>query len=110
MKAVQLRKIKDIDIQSEIQNIYNVLNKIGIGTIFNDRSENMDMYLIEATANANPGQNTQLTHDLKRTPVGYLVLSQSGSGDFYEGSGTNSNTDFYIKCTTASTRFKIALL
>lgn len=110
MKANQINKFNDPDLQTEIENIYNILNKIGFGTIFDERSENLDAYLVEATASAVAGDDNQLTHDLKRIPQGYIILSQSASGNFYEGSGTNDETNFFIKCTTASTRFKVAIV
>ena len=111
MKANQVNQFQnDPNIQSEIENIYQILNKISFGTSFDQRGENFDAYLLEGTANATAGDDTQLTHDLKRVPQGYLIMSQSGSGDFYEGTGTNSETTFFIKCTTASTRFKVILI
>lgn len=111
MKANQQSKYDDPILQSEMENIYNIMDgKISFGTLFGERSENIDAYLVDATASSVAGDDTSLTHDLKRTPIGYLILSQSGSGDFYEGSATNTDTAFYIKCTTASTRFKIAII
>lgn len=111
MKANQVSIFSDKpDLQREFENIYQVLNKIGFGVSFTQRAENLDMYLMQATANSIAGQDTNITHDLKRIPIGYLILSQNASGDFYEGTGTSTSTSFFIRCSTASTRFKIALL
>lgn len=110
MKASQVNQYADSLIQTEIENIYRTLNKVSFGTTFNDRAENIDAYLVSVTANTVASDDTSITHDLKRTPVGFIVVSKSGSGDFYDGTGTNSDTLFYLKCTTASTRFKVILI
>ena len=72
--------------------------------------ENVEAYLVEATANSAAGEDTNITHTLGRDPIGYLILSQHASGGFYEGSGTNDNTNLFIKCSTASVRFKVAVI
>lgn len=110
MKASQLSQFKESPLQGEFENIYNILNKISFGQSFSNRAENLDMYLATVTANSVASNDTSISHDLKRTPSGYLILSQSASGNFYNGSGTNTSTNFFIKCTTASTIFKIALI
>jgi len=110
LKANQQFQHKEPSIQKEIQNIYAILNKISFGTLYTERAENMDAYLLEVTASSVAGDDNELTHDFKRTPQGYIVISQSGSGDFSEGTGTNSDTTFFVKCSTASTRFKVILV
>lgn len=112
-KANQLNSYDDPNIQNEFENIYNILNKVGLLDSNRDttgqRAENVDMYIVDITASSVAGDDNSVTHDLLRTPQFYTILNQSGSGDFYEGSGTNSDTLFYIKCTTASTRFTIGV-
>ena len=111
MKANQVSQFQDNpNIQSEIQNIYQILNKVSFGTSFDQRGENFDAYLLEGTANSSAGEDTTLTHNLKRVPQGFLIMGKSGSGDFYDGSASNSETSFFIKCTTASTRFRVILI
>ncbi len=113
MKANQQSTFKDPDIQNEFENIYNILNKVGLADSTRDttgqRAENIDMYLVDVTASGTAGDDNQVTHDLLKIPQFYTILTQSGSGDFYEGSATNTESAFYIKCTTSSTRFTIGL-
>lgn len=113
MKANQVNQYEEPNLQAEFQNIYNILNKIGLSDenrdVTGQRAENRDMYLLDVTANSVAGDDTQLTHDLLKIPQFYSILTQHASGDFFEGSGTNSETSFFIKCTTASMRFTIGL-
>ena len=47
MKANQVSQFQDNpNIQSEIQNIYQILNKVSFGTSFDQRGENFDAYLL----------------------------------------------------------------
>ena len=110
MKANQVSNFPEKDLQTEMENIYRILNQISFGTLFSERSENMDMFLVEVTASSTANDDNNITHDLKRVPIGYIVLSQSASGDFLAGTGADSETSIFIKCTTASTRFKVAIL
>ena len=111
MKANQVSQFQgNPSIQAEIENVYQILNKISFGTSFDQRGENVDSYLVEGTANATAGDDLELTHDLKRVPQGFLIMGKSGSGDFYDGSASNTETSFFIKCTTASTRFRVILI
>ena len=114
MKANQLNIYDDPKLQTEFENIYNILTKVGLADDQRDktgqRAENLDMYLVDVTASSVANDDNQITHDLKKTPQFYTILTQSASGDFLEGSGTNSETAFFVKCTTASTRFTIGLM
>ena len=113
MKANQVNTFNDATLQTEFENIYNILNKVGLADQDRDttgqRAENIDMYLVDVTASGVAGDDNEVTHNLLKTPEFYTILTQSGSGDFYEGSGTNSDNAFYVKCTTSSTRFTIGL-
>lgn len=112
-KANQINSYNDSAIQSEFENIYNILNKVGLLDESRDktgqRAENIDMYIVDVTANAVANNDNVINHNLLRTPQFYSILTQSASGDFYEGTGTNSDTLFYIKCTTPNTKFTIGL-
>jgi len=110
MKANQYGVISDNFIEKEIENIYQILNKISFGTVLNQKSENIDSYLIEATASSVIGDDTILTHELNRDPIGFIVIAQSSSANFYDGTGTNNSTNFYIKCTIPDTRFRLILV
>jgi hypothetical protein len=113
LKANQLNDFDSPLIQTEFENIYNILNKIGLADSTRDttgqRAENVDMYLVDVTASSVASDDNSVSHNLLKTPLFYSILTQSGSGDFYEGSGTNSESLFFIKCTTENTRFTIGL-
>jgi hypothetical protein len=113
MKANQVNKYTDPSLATEFENIYNILNRVGLADSDRDttgqRAQNIDMYLVDVTASSVASDDNSITHDLLKTPAFYTILTQSGSGDFYEGSGTNSESVFYVKCTTANTRFTIGL-
>lgn len=112
-KANQINNYDDALFQTEFENIYNILNKVGLTDSDRDktgqRAENIDMYLVDVTASGVANDDNQVTHDLMKTPEFYSILTQSGSAMFFEGSGTNSDTSFFIKCTTANTRFTIGV-
>ena len=112
MKASQVNQFKeDVLLQTEFENIYALLDgNIGFGPISDQRGENIKSHLVDVTASGVAADDNDITHALGRTPLGYIILSQSGSGDFYEGTGTNSDTSIFIKCTTASTRFRVAVV
>ena len=114
MKANQLSNYYDDPrLQTEFENIYLLLNKVGLFTGDRDtagqRAENIDMYVVDVTASSTANDDNQITHDLLKVANFYTILTQSASADFYEGSGTNSDTSFFIKSSGASTRFTIGL-
>ena len=112
MKANQVNKFNDPQLQTEFENIYNILQNLGVtDEVFTDsqRAQNFGEYVVPATANSSAGEDTSITHDLKRVPNFFDIKSQSGSGDFFDGTGTNTETSFFIRCTTASTRFRIGV-
>ena len=111
MKANQSNTFDEASIQTEMENIYSVLNKVSFGTSanFSERGENIDSYLLQVTAGPS-GEDTEVTHDLKRIPIGHIVATQNVSGDFYAGTGTNSDTQYFIKCTTADAEFTVILI
>ena len=113
MRANQINKFKEVDLQTEMENIYNILNKIGIYGDNRDtsgqRAENIDMYIVDGVTNAIASEDTEITHDLLKIPNFYTILTQSASGGFYEGSGTNSESSFFIKCSVAGANFTIGL-
>lgn len=112
MKVNQKNVFTDQNIQTELENIYSALNKVSFQQTFSsgDRGENIDCIITDVTANATASDDTSITHTLGRTPVGFFIVGQSASSLYYNGSGTNSDTQFFVKCTGASTRFRIVII
>jgi len=55
------------------------------------------------------GANTEftVTHSLKRIPVGFLVVSRTGTGVVYNSGTTWTATAIYLKCTTANNNISV---
>lgn len=110
MKANMINLFQDNQIQNEFENIYKILNGISFGTTVSSRCENFDGYIMDVTANSVASEDTQISHDLNRVPYGYLIIGQNATSNFYNGTGTNTETLFFLKSTTASCRFKVILI
>lgn len=46
------------------------------------------------------GTELAIPHELKRAPVGYFVLSQTATANFYDGSTTNTTGTLYVRSDT----------
>lgn len=92
MKANQLNQFQQNDVQTEIENIYTVMNQIAFGTTTGQRCENIDGYIVELTAIS--GTDVSASHDLKRTPSNWIQIWANVSGTTYESSsGVSANSD-----------------
>ena len=92
MKANQVGQFTDASVQTEVENIYRVLNQIAFGSTTGQRCENLDAYLVEITAVS--GTDVSASHDLKRTPSNWLQVWSNVSGTTYESSsGVSANSD-----------------
>lgn len=82
------------------QNIRAILEK-GISL-----DDNVDMVDIEYTSNATPDTEDTVSHNLGKTPTGFLVYSIDKGGVVYNGTTSWDADNIYLKCTTASTEIK----
>lgn len=110
MKANRLNQLTDNLVQTEIDNLYTILNKIAFGTTTNQRCENLDAYLIEITAVS--GTDVSASHDLKRTPSNWLQVWTNVSGTTYESSSgvsANSDTTAWFRATVTG-NYRLVLI
>jgi len=101
VKANQLNVFQDAQVQTELENIYRVLNQIGYNVTAGQRCENLDAYTVEITAVAS-GTDISAAHGLKRTPSNWIQCWSNVSGVTYESSSgvsANSDTAFWTRVT-----------
>lgn len=92
-KASQVNRFEDATTQTEIENIYNVLNKIAFGDTAGQRCENVDGYIVSLTIAAS-ATDASATHELKRSPKNWIQCWSNTTGVVYENSsGVSANTD-----------------
>ena len=111
MKASQHNMFDDNHVQTEVENLYNVLNKISFGETVDQRGENIDCFIVEVSGVS--GVDTSASHSLGRQPSGRVVINQDASGTIYDNSsGASANTDtaFWYRNTTTGTKYKIAII
>jgi hypothetical protein len=94
-KINQVNVFPDKLIQTEMENIYQGFQRIGFGSTTGQRAENLDAYCIEVTAAS--GSEFSASHDLKRTPFGFMVIGKNVSGDVWDGGTTNTESAIYLK-------------
>lgn len=87
-----------MSLEKELDRYFTKLNQIiNKGLTFAD---NFDGYIGEITTDATPGNSTAITHGLKRTPTGIIVLEQNKAGSIYKVS--KSATQYVIASDVAS--------
>ena len=90
----------------------------GSTTANTDPSRNMDCWINVGTAPVGPNTEFAVTHNLRRIPIGYIVIAKSIAGDFYTSTGGTAWTaatnaalgNIYLKCTVASVGFTIIVI
>lgn len=110
MKIGQVNISPDPLLQTEVENIYRCLQgNVSFGDTLFQKGENIDAYIVSATANVASGNDITLTHALGRIPQYFIILGNTASGTIYNGSGTNSTSNFFIKYTAQDAKLTIAL-
>lgn len=110
MKANQSNNFEDIFLQNEFDNIYNILNKVSFGEKLEQRGENIESFLTEVTASSIAKDDTQVNHGLNRVPLGFIVMSNSASGNIYNGSATNTNELLFLKSSISDAVVRIIVI
>jgi hypothetical protein len=57
-----------------------------------------------------PNTEFSISHSLGRVPMGYIVVSQTATGNFYDGSTSNTSATLYLRCNTASVSGNIIII
>jgi len=76
----------------------------GSGTGVSD-DQNIDCRFVDGTSNGVANTESSFNHNLKRTPIGFIIISKDKAGDFYNGSG-HTSSQLKLKCSVASVTFK----
>jgi len=69
------------------------------GLIFQD---NFDCNIQTVTLSAVVGTELEITHNLRKIPTGYMVVSKDKTGDIYNGSSAWTATTLYLKSSVSS--------
>jgi len=99
----EFEKVLERELLSYSQEVADTLN---LGLKLEDNF-NAHIETISDTGAAN-SENT-VTHGLKRTPIGFLILENDKAGVIYK-SKTATTTEYYIKCSVANCAVKIMIL
>ncbi len=70
---------------------------------------NIDAEYLAFTTPATPDTEFAISHHLKRVPEGYDVVRQNKAAALYDGTSAWTDTAVYLRCSVASTTFKIRL-
>jgi len=62
------------------------------------------------TSDPTPDTEFTFTHNLGRTPSGYIVLSQTGPGSLYNGGTSWTNSEVFLKTDSGSTVFVVVFI
>jgi hypothetical protein len=82
--------------------------RFGSGTD-GDRGENIaGEFQVATTAGADT--EVAIPHSLGAAPIGYIILRQDKAGSVYDSGTTWTDTNIYIKCSTAATTLTLFLL
>lgn len=73
-------------------------------------SDNFNGYMTTITTSATPGTETAITHNLKRTPTGYIVLEKDKAAHIYKGSSGKNATTYYVASDVASVTVTLIIL
>ena len=87
-------------IQDQLQDLFNKGIRI---------EDNLSAYITTVTTDATPGVATTISHGLKRTPQGYIVLSKDKAAHIYNTAAADS-TNVYLKSDVASVTIKVIIL
>lgn len=75
-------------------------------TIFNRNISFTDNCKTSLVSVAFASANTQqaVTHNLGKTPVGYIIVESQGTGVVYDGATSWTNQYMYLQCTAIETK------
>jgi len=96
--AVTTRKIKD--------------GSVTLGTaVHYTTAGKLDGQCVSVTTDPTADYETEITHNLGRVPVGYIVVYQDKAGSLYRpDTGTAwTSTKFYIHCSAASVKVHLII-
>jgi hypothetical protein len=74
--------------------------RFGTGTN-GDRGENIQGHF-QVVTTAGADTEFAIAHGTGAVPIGYIVLKQDKAGSFYESGTTWTDTNIYLKCSTAT--------
>lgn len=71
--------------------------------------DNVDCRIVTYTSNATPDTEDSVPHDLRKVPVGYIVIGKDAAGDVYDSSA-HTSTDLKLKCSVASVTITLIVI
>lgn len=96
----------DKDLEQTLDKIFSKIRDIlNNGLNFSD---NFECHVETITTDATPGNSTVITHNLKRTPVGCLVLEKDKAAHIYKSASTT--TTYTVKSDVASVTATLVIL
>ena len=71
--------------------------------------DNSSVSIVTLTTSGTPDTETAIAHTLKRTPIGYFVVSKDKAGIIYDGSTSWTSTNIYLRSDVASVTTKVII-
>lgn len=101
-----------LTIDTDLRNLFLFTQgriRFGSGTT-NTFGENVSGEFWVITTPTATNSEFNVTHNLNTVPAGWLITSQSGAGDLYTATGSNTATKAYFRSNVTSTNFTVFLL
>lgn len=76
-----------------------VIHILNLGILFSD---NFDATTVDNVTFTTAGVDVAVPHNLGRTPVGYMIQSQSTSAVIYAGASQNTDKNLFLRSTGAN--------
>ena len=73
-------------------------------------ADNMEDGLVTVADSGNADTEFEVSHTLKRVPIGYLLINIDKAGIVYDSGTTWTTTKIYLKCNVANCALKLFLL
>ena len=71
--------------------------------------DNVSVYTATITTSGAPDTEQAVAHDLKRTPIGYWIVSRDKAGIIYDGPTAWTDTNIYLRSNVASVTAKVII-
>lgn len=93
-------RLFELDLVKTLDNLINNLSAIFDRGVNID--DNIDAKRITITTSATPDLEVAYSHELKRVPIGYIVIERDKAGVIYDGTSSWTDTTIYLRSNVAS--------
>jgi len=115
-----LKIANQLDFVPENNNFASMLSKlwrrlakvVNGGISFGDgtTADNINGVFVDVTTPGSANTNFNITHNLGRLSVGYIMLGKAAAVDVYDGTGTNTKTTTSLRATVANVAIRLFVI